>query len=206
MEFVVYERLSGAIPSPGAMAADRDLLERCGRAEQLGYDGVCLAGESAAAERALVFAAALAARTTRLPIRVILSGAPREGVGDGAMLDSLPGGRLVLAAPTDVASPYRRVLLAHSDAEARRLAGAAPGCAEVEDAFWADPDGPLVGSPETVVARLERLREQLGECELLLDFSFGELPPERVLGSLEQFSREIMPRFKPQPALPPTLA
>src|SRR5437763_4163475 len=144
MKFIVYERLSGAMPSPAAMGCDRDMLDRCARAEQLGYDGVCLAGEPAAAERALVFAAALVARTSRLPIRVILNGEPREWAEDAVVLDNLPDGRLVLAAPTDVVSPYRRVLLAHSDAEACRLAGAALGRSEVDDAFRADPGGPLV--------------------------------------------------------------
>jgi alkanesulfonate monooxygenase SsuD/methylene tetrahydromethanopterin reductase-like flavin-dependent oxidoreductase (luciferase family) len=205
MKFIVYERLSDAIASRGAAATDRDTLERCARAEQLGYDGVCLAGE-AAAERALVFAATLAARTNRLPILVILNGESRERVEDTVMLDDLPGGRLVLAAPTDVTSRYRRVLLADSDAEARRLAGSAPNRSGLDDASWADPEGPLVGSPETVAARLGWLRDKLGECELLLDFSCGELPPKQALSSLERFSREIMPRFKPQPALPPTFA
>ena len=57
-----------------------------------------------------------------------------------------------------------------------------------------------------VMHELGRLRDKLGECELLLEFSFGELAPEQVLRSLERFSREVMPRFKPQPALPPTFA
>ena len=205
MKFIVYERLSGASPNAGAVATDRDTLGRCARAEQLGYGGVCLDGELAA-ERALVFAAALAARTSRLPIRLILNGKPREGVEDAVLLDSLPEGRLMLAAPTDVTSPCRRVLLADSDAEARRLAGPALDRSGLDDAFWADPEGPLVGSPETVAARLGRLRDKLGECELLLEFSFGELPPEQALNSLERFSREILPRFSPQPALPPTFA
>ena len=205
MKFIVHERLPGASPSASAVATDRDTLERCARAEQLGYDGVCLDGELAA-ERALVFAAALAARTSRLPIRVILSGKPREGVEDAVLLDSLPEGRLMLAAPTDVASPRRRVLLADSDAEARRVAEPALGRSGLNDAFWADPDGPLVGSPETVAARLGRLRDRVGECELLLEFAFGGLTAEQALSSLERFSREILPRFSPQPALPPTLA
>src|SRR5919197_916059 len=159
MKFIVYERLSDAMPSPAAMGGDRDMLDRCARAEQLGYDAVCLDGELAA-ERALVCATALAARTSRLPIRVILSGKPREGVEDAVLLDSLPEGRLMLAAPTDVASPRRRVLLG----------------------------------------------DRVGECELLLEFAFGGLTSEQALTSLERFSREVMPRFSPQPMLPPTLA
>ena len=205
MKFIVYERLSGAMPSPAAMGGDRDMLDRCARAEQLGYDAVCLDGELAA-ERALAFAAALVARTSRLPIRVILSGKPREGVEDAVLLDILPEGRLMLAAPTDVASPRRRVLLADSDAGARRVAEPALGRSGLDDAFWADPDGPLVGSPETVAARLGRLRDRVGECELLLEFAFGGLTSEQALTSLERFSREVMPRFSPQPMMPPTLA
>jgi alkanesulfonate monooxygenase SsuD/methylene tetrahydromethanopterin reductase-like flavin-dependent oxidoreductase (luciferase family) len=61
-----------------------------------------------------------------------------------------------------------------------------------------DRDIILHGSPATVVAKLERLRDMTGASSLMLHY-----PPwygvEKAVASLELFAREVMPKFKPRP-------
>jgi alkanesulfonate monooxygenase SsuD/methylene tetrahydromethanopterin reductase-like flavin-dependent oxidoreductase (luciferase family) len=53
----------------------------------------------------------------------------------------------------------------------------------------------LHGSPKTVIAAIERLREKTGLKSLMLHYPpwYG---PERALASLELFAREVIPHFK----------
>lgn len=56
----------------------------------------------------------------------------------------------------------------------------------------------LHGSPATVIAKIERLQAMTGMASLMLHYPpwYG---PERALGSLELFAREVMPKFKTVP-------
>ena len=44
--------------------------------------------------------------------------------------------------------------------------------------------------------KLEQILEATGANYLLCIFSFGDLAPEAAIGSLELFSREVMPGLK----------
>jgi alkanesulfonate monooxygenase SsuD/methylene tetrahydromethanopterin reductase-like flavin-dependent oxidoreductase (luciferase family) len=55
------------------------------------------------------------------------------------------------------------------------------------------------GTPATVRAEIERLRDA-GVPELMLAFSRGDIPHEKVLRSMELFATEVMPAFAPEPA------
>ena len=52
-----------------------------------------------------------------------------------------------------------------------------------------------IGSPDTVVAKLEEM-QQLGVGEVLCWMNFGGLPQAQVRRSMELFAREVMPRFR----------
>jgi alkanesulfonate monooxygenase SsuD/methylene tetrahydromethanopterin reductase-like flavin-dependent oxidoreductase (luciferase family) len=56
------------------------------------------------------------------------------------------------------------------------------------------PDTLLVGSPETVAAKLSTI-EQAGVGEVACWMSFGGLPPDKVRRSMRLFAEEVMPRF-----------
>lgn len=51
------------------------------------------------------------------------------------------------------------------------------------------------GSPDTVVAKIEEMR-QIGVGEVLCWMNFGGLPQDKVRRSMELFAREVMPRFR----------
>jgi alkanesulfonate monooxygenase SsuD/methylene tetrahydromethanopterin reductase-like flavin-dependent oxidoreductase (luciferase family) len=53
----------------------------------------------------------------------------------------------------------------------------------------------VVGTPEMVRARLQQIGEESGINYVLGRFAFGDIPPERVLRSVELFSKEVMPAF-----------
>ncbi len=57
----------------------------------------------------------------------------------------------------------------------------------------------IAGTPETVRAEIERLRAA-GVPELMLAFSRGDIPHEKVVRSMELFAREVMPAFAADPA------
>ena len=55
----------------------------------------------------------------------------------------------------------------------------------------------IVGTPQSVVARLQELREVIGLNGILAELNPGSLiPHERVLEALRLLCQEVMPKFK----------
>lgn len=54
----------------------------------------------------------------------------------------------------------------------------------------------LMGDPETLIDRIEWLRDYYGLDYLLLEMGQGGLPHAQVMESLERFGREVMPHFR----------
>ena len=55
----------------------------------------------------------------------------------------------------------------------------------------------VVGSPDTVKARLRELQEELGFGQLIGLFGLGDITPERSRRSTELFASEVMPALRP---------
>jgi alkanesulfonate monooxygenase SsuD/methylene tetrahydromethanopterin reductase-like flavin-dependent oxidoreductase (luciferase family) len=56
----------------------------------------------------------------------------------------------------------------------------------------------VIGSPDTVAARLSELQDQLGIDGILAELNFGALlPPEHMMRSCELLLREVRPRLRP---------
>jgi alkanesulfonate monooxygenase SsuD/methylene tetrahydromethanopterin reductase-like flavin-dependent oxidoreductase (luciferase family) len=53
----------------------------------------------------------------------------------------------------------------------------------------------LIGSPETVRKKLERITAETGINYVMGRFAFGDMPLERVMNSVDLFAREVMPAF-----------
>ena len=51
----------------------------------------------------------------------------------------------------------------------------------------------VIGTPDTVVRQIQRIREVVGISHFNCSFWFGDLDQKRVLRSMELFSREVMP-------------
>jgi alkanesulfonate monooxygenase SsuD/methylene tetrahydromethanopterin reductase-like flavin-dependent oxidoreductase (luciferase family) len=55
----------------------------------------------------------------------------------------------------------------------------------------------VIGSPDTVAARLSDLQDQLGIDGILAELNFGALlPPEHMMRSCELLLREVRPRLR----------
>ena len=54
----------------------------------------------------------------------------------------------------------------------------------------------IFGGPETCVRHLQRIREIVGTTHIGLTFHFGGLSQEKILKSMERFSRYVMPALK----------
>jgi alkanesulfonate monooxygenase SsuD/methylene tetrahydromethanopterin reductase-like flavin-dependent oxidoreductase (luciferase family) len=54
----------------------------------------------------------------------------------------------------------------------------------------------VVGSPDSVGERLERLRDDLGFGAMNVLMCIGDMPHERVVKSMELFARQVMPAFR----------
>lgn len=53
------------------------------------------------------------------------------------------------------------------------------------------------GTPEEVVERIQRYREELGVTGLVLEMNFGgQIPNELVINSIRQLTENVMPKFK----------
>jgi alkanesulfonate monooxygenase SsuD/methylene tetrahydromethanopterin reductase-like flavin-dependent oxidoreductase (luciferase family) len=184
-------------------------LAWCARAERLGYEAVWLVNASTpsggASLTALVFAAALAASTQRLQLGLVLQpDAVRSSTASEQVFriaQQLAEDRMFVMPRLEDAGLVRRVVLAANQGEAQRLAQRAGlGLADERDA--------LIGDVETVAARLWQVEADNRDANLLLDFFAAEITGDQspAAASMERFSREIMPRFSPQPLLPPTFA
>ena len=53
----------------------------------------------------------------------------------------------------------------------------------------------VIGTPETCIRQIERLRRDVGITHFNCSFWFGDLAQARVLRSMELFAREVMPAF-----------
>ena len=62
-----------------------------------------------------------------------------------------------------------------------------PGMDELLDRYL------VIGTPETVIRQIGRIREVVGISHFNCSFWFGDLDQKRVLRSMELFSREVMP-------------
>jgi alkanesulfonate monooxygenase SsuD/methylene tetrahydromethanopterin reductase-like flavin-dependent oxidoreductase (luciferase family) len=54
----------------------------------------------------------------------------------------------------------------------------------------------LVGSPDTVVKRLEAGKQKIGYDIFAGNFAIGRMPEEMVRNSIELFGKEVIPAFK----------
>lgn len=54
----------------------------------------------------------------------------------------------------------------------------------------------VVGTPDTVIRQIKRIREMVGINHFNCSFWFGDLDQARVLRSMELFAREVMPAFE----------
>ena len=52
------------------------------------------------------------------------------------------------------------------------------------------------GTPATIIEKLRRRREIVGEFELSVIARYGALPREKVLASMELFGREVVPELR----------
>ncbi len=54
----------------------------------------------------------------------------------------------------------------------------------------------LFGNPDTVAKKIKWMRDELGVNYIMCWMNMGGLDQERVLKSMELFSKEVMPRFR----------
>jgi alkanesulfonate monooxygenase SsuD/methylene tetrahydromethanopterin reductase-like flavin-dependent oxidoreductase (luciferase family) len=65
------------------------------------------------------------------------------------------------------------------------------------DPFAADSVQKLVcGSPKTVLQQLQEIVRETGQNYLMAIFSFGSLPPQAAMRSMQLFSEQVMPKLK----------
>jgi alkanesulfonate monooxygenase SsuD/methylene tetrahydromethanopterin reductase-like flavin-dependent oxidoreductase (luciferase family) len=203
MRFAVLHTLTDE--SDAALeAALRAGLMLAARAEQLGYEALWLDWRPASSllplSDALLLAAALLGRTHRLQVGLIGAEAllPHTRAGGRALLDLLFEARFGLADRFEQVGPVRQVALLEDEAAAGRARAAARAAQLPADSL-------LIGGLEAVAARLTEQEARGPERLLLLDF--GLAGDERArLAALERFGRELLPRYSPQPLIPPTLA
>ncbi len=55
----------------------------------------------------------------------------------------------------------------------------------------------VIGTPDTVIRQITRIRDLVGITHFNCSFWFGDLEQARVLRSMELFAREVMPAFAP---------
>jgi alkanesulfonate monooxygenase SsuD/methylene tetrahydromethanopterin reductase-like flavin-dependent oxidoreductase (luciferase family) len=54
----------------------------------------------------------------------------------------------------------------------------------------------VIGTPDTCVRQIARMRELVGISHFNCSFWFGDLAHRRVLRSMELFAKEVMPAFR----------
>jgi alkanesulfonate monooxygenase SsuD/methylene tetrahydromethanopterin reductase-like flavin-dependent oxidoreductase (luciferase family) len=54
----------------------------------------------------------------------------------------------------------------------------------------------LIGSPETVIKRLEAGKKQIGYDIFCCNHEIGHMPPDLVANSIRLFGKEVVPAFK----------
>ena len=63
----------------------------------------------------------------------------------------------------------------------------------------------LVGSPDSVVARIRELHEELGFGQLIGLFSIGDITHDETVRSMELFAGQVIPAVRPLGVLDPAL-
>jgi alkanesulfonate monooxygenase SsuD/methylene tetrahydromethanopterin reductase-like flavin-dependent oxidoreductase (luciferase family) len=61
--------------------------------------------------------------------------------------------------------------------------------------FWIDNGLALVGSPNTVIQKIQEQHALIGHDVLCTQHGFGHLPPELVKKSIKLFGKEVIPAF-----------
>ena len=54
----------------------------------------------------------------------------------------------------------------------------------------------VIGTPETCIRQIQRIRDVVGITQFNCSFWFGDLEHARVLRSMERFARDVMPAFR----------
>jgi alkanesulfonate monooxygenase SsuD/methylene tetrahydromethanopterin reductase-like flavin-dependent oxidoreductase (luciferase family) len=57
----------------------------------------------------------------------------------------------------------------------------------------------VIGTPDTVIRQIARLRDQVGITHFNCSFWFGDLDHHRIMRSMELFAHEVMPVFSAAP-------
>jgi alkanesulfonate monooxygenase SsuD/methylene tetrahydromethanopterin reductase-like flavin-dependent oxidoreductase (luciferase family) len=206
MRFYVVETAPRPDQRSVEVALYQDLLHRSLRAEALGFDAICLMAGSSVAEPAYAFALVLAARLRQIPLLLLPQAAHEVSPEVSAVLKGLLGDQLVILDHNTGLGPYRRVILADSDEAARHILASEPGTTADTGRVTALLRQQLIGGPDTICARLEQLQSEFADDAVLLDFSHRGRSSADAIMMMERFSREIMPRFRPHPFVPPVFA
>ena len=53
----------------------------------------------------------------------------------------------------------------------------------------------VIGSPDTIIRQIRRMQDSVGMTHINCSFWIGDMEQERVLRSMERFSKEVMPAF-----------
>ena len=61
--------------------------------------------------------------------------------------------------------------------------------------FWIDNGLALVGSPDTVIRKIQEQHARIGHDVLCTQHGFGRMPPELVKQSITLFGQEVIPAF-----------
>jgi alkanesulfonate monooxygenase SsuD/methylene tetrahydromethanopterin reductase-like flavin-dependent oxidoreductase (luciferase family) len=61
--------------------------------------------------------------------------------------------------------------------------------------FWIDNGLALVGSPETVIRKIQEQHDLIGHDVLCTQHGFGQMAPELVKKSIRLFGEEVIPAF-----------
>src|SRR5947199_9702666 len=61
--------------------------------------------------------------------------------------------------------------------------------------FWIDNGLALVGSPDTVIRKIQEQHDLIGHDVLCTQHGFGHLAPELVKKSIKLFGEEVIPAF-----------
>jgi len=64
----------------------------------------------------------------------------------------------------------------------------------------------VIGTPDTCVRQIARLRELVGITHFNCSFWFGDMEQARVLRSMERFAKEVMPAIATSGAATPAMA
>ena len=94
--------------------------------------------------------------------------------------------------------PFRPILAAVTAASALLLAAAVAHADPLDDQFFAllSRDG-IVGPPDQVSEKLERLRQEIGLDGILAELNPGSLVPHAlVMNALRLLCQEVVPRFE----------